>query len=165
MNQDQILEKLSSEFDEDVIKDSLEFRDQLTVTVAAEKILDVCRYLKLEPYLAFDLLSFVGGVDRYPASPRFEVVYQLMSTRHNHRFRIRALLEEIEGQTASIDSVTSLWVTADWHERETAEFFGITFNNHPDLRKLLLPEEWTVFPLRKDFPLEGTDQDTPDLPA
>lgn len=165
MNQDQILEKLSSEFGEDVIKDSLEFRDQLTVTVAAENILEICGYLKQEPYLAFDVLSFVGGVDRYPESPRFEVVYQFMSTRHNHRFRIRALIDEVEGEKAAIDSVSALWATADWHEREAAEFFGITFNNHPDLRKLLLPEEWTVYPLRKDFPLEGTDQDTPDLPA
>lgn len=165
MNQDQIIEKLSSEFGEDVIKDTLEFRDQLAVIVDAEKIVDVCRYLKEERYLAFDILSFVGAVDRYPASPRFEVVYQLLSTRHNHRFRLKALLEETPDQTAAIDSVTSLWPTADWHERETAEFFGITFNNHPDPRKLLLPEEWTVRPLRKDFSVEGNDQDTPDLPA
>lgn len=165
MNQDQIKEKLSSKFGEDVIKDAVEFRDQLTVTVVAEKILDVCRYLKDEPYLSFDLLSFVGGVDRYPGTPRFEVVYQFLSTRHNHRFRIKVLLEEPEDRQASVDSVASIWTTADWHERETAEFFGITFNNHPDPRKLLLPQEWEVHPLRKDFPLEGTEQDTPDLPA
>jgi len=164
MNQESIGEKLLTTFGEETIAETILFRDQATVTVAAEAIVPVCRFLKEDPELAFDFLSFVGGVDRYPASPRFEVVYQLYSLRHNHRFRIKARIDESEGSPASIDSVFSIWPTADWHERETAEMFGITFNNHPDPRKLLLPEDWTVYPLRKDFPLGGTDEDTPDLP-
>ncbi len=165
MKQEEIKEKLLSEFGPDIIQDSVDFRDQISVTVSKEKILDVCRYLKEDPELSFDFLSFVAAVDLLPKTPRFEVVYQLHSLKHNHRFRIKVLLEETAETSASIDSVVPMWPTADWHERETAEMFGITFNNHPDPRKLLLPDNWTVHPLRKDFSLYGTEEDTPDLPA
>ncbi len=163
MNQEEIKEKLLSEFGPDIIQDSVDFRDQISVTVPKEKILDVCRYLKKNPRLSFDFLSFVAAVDRLPKTPRFEIVYQVYSQRWNHRFRVKALVEE--NPEASIDSVVPIWPTANWHERETAEMFGITFNNHPDPRKLLLPDGWKVHPLRKDFPLYGTEEDTPDLPA
>jgi NADH-quinone oxidoreductase subunit C len=165
MNQEAIKEKLLAAFGDEVIQESVLFRDQVTLTVAPEKILPVCRFLKTDVELAFDFLSFVGGVDRYPKKPRFEVVYQLHSLKHNHRFRIKTRIDENDDAPATIDSVVGIWPTADWHERETAEMFGITFKGHPDPRKLLLPEDWTVHPLRKDFPLEGTEQDTPDLPA
>jgi NADH-quinone oxidoreductase subunit C len=165
MNQESIKERLFSEFDRDVVVDAVAFRDQISVTVAKDQIIPVCRLLKEDPELDFDFLSFVAAVDRYPAEPRFEVVYQLYSVGHNHRFRIKARVEESVDGSASIDSVVGIWPTADWHERETAEMFGITFKGHPDPRKLLLPEGWTVHPLRKDFPLEGTEQDTPDLPV
>lgn len=164
MNQETIKERLLSVFGAEVIQGSVLFRDQMTVTVAADKILDVCRFLRTDPELSFDFLSFVGGVDRHPDSPRFEVVYQLYSMRHRHRFRGKALVEEAEDGHGSIDSVVEVWPTASWHERETAEMFGIIFKGHPDPRKLLLPEDWRVYPLRKDFPLEGSE-DTPDLPA
>jgi NADH-quinone oxidoreductase subunit C len=164
MDQESIKERLVEEFGEDVIEESVLFRDQITVTVPKEKIVEICRFLRDDTRLAFNFLSFVAGVDSYPNTPRFEVVYQLNSLAYDHRFRIKALVEESEDGSASIDSVFEVWRTADWHERETAEMFGITFNNHPDPRKLVLPEEWDVHPLRKDFPLEGTDQDTPDLP-
>ena len=165
MKQEEIKEKLLSEFGPDIIQDSADFRDQISVTVSKEKILDVCRYLKEDPELSFNFLSFVAAVDLLPKTPRFEVVYQVHSLKHNHRFRVKVLLEETAETSASIDSVVPMWPTADWHERETAEMFGITFNNHPDPRKLLLPDDWTVHPLRKDFSLYGTEEDTPDLPA
>jgi NADH-quinone oxidoreductase subunit C len=165
MKQEEIKEKLLSEFGPDIVQDSVDFRDQLSVTVPRGKILDVCRYLKEDPDLSFNFLSFVGAVDRHPKEPRFELVYQVQSLKHNHRFRVKALLEETPESSASIDSVVPIWPTADWHERETAEMFGIAFNNHPDPRKLLLPDNWNVHPLRKDFPLYGTEEDTPDLPA
>ncbi len=165
MNQEQIKETISSKFGEVAIHAEVVFRDQMTLTVPAEEILKICLFLKEDPDLAFDFLSFVGGIDRHPDAPRFEVVYQLYSLKHNHRFRIKALVSEPDHGQASIDSVTSVWPTANWHERETAEMFGITFKNHPDPRKLLLPDNWKIHPLRKDFPLEGTEADTPDLPA
>ncbi|MGB6066665.1 MAG: NADH-quinone oxidoreductase subunit C [Desulfomonilaceae bacterium] len=165
MKQEEIKEKVLAEFGPDTIQAAVEFRDQITLTVTMEKILDVCRYLKEDPELSFDFLSFVAAVDRYPKTPRFEVIYQLHSLKYNHRFRIKTLLEDAAEGDPSIDSVVPIWPTANWHERETAEMFGITFKNHPDPRKLLLPEGWTVHPLRKDFPLYGTEEDTPDLPA
>lgn len=164
MNQEAIKDKLASRFGQDVIQAAGEFRAQMSVTVPPERILDVARFLKDDPELSLDFLSFVAGVDWYPNTPRFEVVYQLYSMKHNHRFRIKSVLEEPADGQAQIDSVTPVWPTADWHERETAEMFGIRFKNHPDPRKLLLPDNWTIHPLRKDFPLEGTEEHTPDLP-
>ena len=163
MKQESIRDRLTGEFGEDVVKESVEYGGQIAVTVDKDHVVQVATFLKNDSELAFDFLSFVGGVDRLPREPRFEVVYQLYSTTRKHRFRFKALLEEPESGQASIDSVFSVWATADWHERETAEMYGITFNNHPDPRKLLLPDGWNVHPLRKDFPLEGTE-DTPDLP-
>lgn len=163
MKQESIKDKLAGEFGEDVVIESTEYGGQIAVTVAKDHVVPVATFLRDDPELAFDYLSFVGGVDRLPQEPRFEVVYQLYSTRRKHRFRFKALLEEPQEGPPAVDSVFEVWPTADWHERETAEMFGITFNNHPDPRKLLLPDNWSVNPLRKDFPLEGTE-DTPDLP-
>ena len=164
MNQEAIKDKLVSRFGEDVVTDVAAFRDQVTVCVAKEKVRDVCSYLRDDPDLAFNFLSFVAGVDKYPEAPRFEVIYQLNSLKHHHRFRIKTVVEEPEEGLPVVDSVTGIWPTANWHERETAEMYGIEFSGHPDPRKLLLPDEWTVHPLRKDFPLAGTEEDTPDLP-
>ncbi|MFH0959211.1 MAG: NADH-quinone oxidoreductase subunit C [Pseudomonadota bacterium] len=164
MNQDRIREKLADKFGQDVLRFDSTF-DGITVGVPFEKILDVCHYLKDESELKFDFLSFVGAIDHYPAEPRFEVVYQLYSVQNVQRLRLRSKIEEYEGNTPSVKSVTKIWRTADWHERETAEMFGIVFLNHPDPRKLLLPDEWRAHPLRKDFPLEGTEEETPDLPS
>jgi NADH-quinone oxidoreductase subunit C len=164
MQQENIREKMFAAFPDEVIRGVVDFQGQLGVTVAAERILDVCKFLKEDPDLAFDFLSFVGGVDWYPKKPRFEIVYQLYSLKKNHRFRIKALIDETGDTPASIDSVVNLWPTAEWHERETAEMFGVVFNGHPDPRKLLLPENWSIHPLRKDFSVLGNDEDTPDLP-
>jgi len=165
MNQEQIGEKLLDRFGLEVVQTATTFRDQVAVTVAGDKILEICKFLKEDPELAFDFLSFVGGLDRFPNTPRFEVVYQLSSLKRHHRFRIKMLVDESAPGSAVVDSVASIWPSANWHERETAEMFGITFRNHPDPRKLLLPDGWDCHPLRKDFPLYGTDEDTPDLPG
>ncbi len=164
MNQEEILNRMKELLPEDTIISSELFRDQMVMTVKSEHIIKVCETLKNDPELAFDFLSFVAGVDRYPSTPRFQVVYQMYSMKNNHRFRIKCMLEEPPEGLPRIDSVVGVWPTADWHERETAEMFGIVFDNHPDPRKLLLPEQWKVYPLRKDFPLEGSETDTPDLP-
>jgi NADH-quinone oxidoreductase subunit C len=163
MKQELIKEKLVAEFGEDEVK-TTESAGQIVAVAPKEKILEICNFLKTDHELAFDFLSFCGGVDRYPATPRFEMVYQLYSIKHNHRFRIKTLIEEPQAGLPSVDSVVPVWPTADWHERETAEMYGITFNNHPDPRKLLTPDNWKIYPLRKDFPVLGTEEDTPDLP-
>jgi NADH-quinone oxidoreductase subunit C len=164
MNHDRIKDKLTEKFG----PGTLQFEtilDQMSVCVPSDKILNICLYLRDDPELKFDLLSFVGGVDYYPSSPRFELVYQIYSVSNVQRIRIKTRIDESDGRPACIESVYPVWKTADWHERETSEMFGIVFKNHPDPRKLLLPDEWRVHPLRKDFPLFGTQEDTPDLPS
>jgi NADH-quinone oxidoreductase subunit C len=163
MNQEAIKERVAGEFGSEVIEDVTLFRGEMTLTVPKEKAHDILSFLKCEPGLEFDYLAFVGGVDNLPKQPRFEVVYQLYSMKHQHRFRVVAQVAEEADGLGVIRSAVDLWRTADWHERETAEMFGLTFLNHPDPRKLLLPEDWNVFPLRKDFPLEGSEEETPDL--
>ncbi len=106
------------------------------------------------PRLRFPVRSVRRG-PLTPQAPRFEVVYHLFSLRHGHRLRVKVPLG---GEDPVIDSVVSVWETADWHERECFDLFGIRFRNHPDLRRILLPEDFEGHPLRKDFPLEGVKQ-------
>jgi len=139
----------------DAIQSIGTFRDQTWIVVARERLLDVCKFLKEDPELAFDFLSFVCGVDYYPSQPRFEVVYQLYSTKHHHRFRVKTKVPEDDPK---VPSVVTIWPTADWHERETYDLFGIEFQGHPDLRRILLPADWVGHPLRKDYPLRGPER-------
>lgn len=134
------------------IRDITFFRGECTVTVDKEIIVPVCRFLKETKDLAFDFLSDCCGVDRLSATPRFWVVYHLYSTVHNHRVRIKV---SINDENPVIDSIVSVWPTADWHERECFDMFGITFSNHQDMRRILMAHDFVGHPLRKDFPLEG----------
>lgn len=129
------------------------FRGETSLAADGDSIVALCRFLRDENEFAFDFLSDLCGVDRFPATPRFEVVYHLLSLRHGHRLRVKVPLG---GEDPVIDSVVPVWETADWHERECFDLFGIRFRNHPDLRRILLPDEFEGHPLRKDFPLEGT---------
>lgn len=132
------------------------FAGQVSVLVRKEAIRDTCLYLRDEPSLRLDHLADLTAVDysKYPgdAGPRFEVVYNLISTQHLHRIRLKARVSE---EDPRIDSVSSIWQTANWHERETYDLMGIRFNDHPDLRRILLTEDWEGHPLRKEYPLKG----------
>lgn len=126
---------------------------EVTVVVPRERIVEICSFLKTAPGLEFNLLADVCGVDRGPEEePRFEVNYHLFSTTKFHRLRLKVLLNEDDPH---VHTVTSVWRTANWHERETFDLFGVIFDNHPDLRRILLPEDWQGHALRKDFPLRG----------
>ncbi|HVF29112.1 MAG TPA: NADH-quinone oxidoreductase subunit C [Pyrinomonadaceae bacterium] len=126
---------------------------EITFAVARESLAEICLYLKTTPAFAFDMLADLCGVDRgVEEEPRFEVNYHLFSTTKYHRLRLKVLLNE-EG--ASVPTVTGVWRTANWHERETFDHFGIVFDGHPDLRRILLPDDWQGHSLRKDFPLRG----------
>ncbi len=125
-------------------------RGELTLEIAAEHIGAVCAYLKQSQ--DFVRLSTVTGVDWYPAEPRFEVIYHLHSPERNERLRLKCRLA---GANPEIDSVTAVWRGAGWYERETFDLFGIRFRNHPDLRRIMLPEDWDGYPLRKDYPVTG----------
>jgi NADH-quinone oxidoreductase subunit C len=126
---------------------------EVTIIVERERIRDVCASLKTAPGLEFDFLSDICGVDRGPEEePRFEVNYHLFSTKKYHRLRLKVLLNE---EDAHVPTVTGVWRTANWHERETYDLFGVIFDGHPDLRRILLPDDWEGHALRKDFPLRG----------
>jgi NADH-quinone oxidoreductase subunit C len=149
----EIARALESEFGPDVVEVS-SFRDQVTVTVNREKIGAICRWLHDEPTIEMNFLSDLCAVD-YPKSElRFEVVYNLYSLGHRHRIRIKTRLPEDD---LVVDSVVSVWRGADWFEREAFDLFGIEFKDHPDLRRLLLPDNWRGYPLRKDYPLKGLE--------
>jgi NADH-quinone oxidoreductase subunit C len=146
----EFVEKLKEEDGSWVIdvKDSL---GEVTVFVAREAIVDVCWVLKTKHN--FDLLADLCGVDRgVEEDPRFEVNYHLFSTKHHNRLRLKVLVSE---EDAVVKSVTSVWKTANWHERETYDLVGVKFDGHPDLRRILLPSDFDGHALRKDYPLRG----------
>jgi NADH/F420H2 dehydrogenase subunit C len=122
-----------------------------TVIVPVARILDVARYLRDAPDALFDTCSDVTATDWPPRAERFDLVYCLYSTRHRHRVRVKARAGELE----PVSSVTSVWLAADWLEREVYDMFGVNFVGHPDRRRILMPEDWQGFPQRKDYPLEG----------
>ena len=124
--------------------------NELTLEIDAAKIVEAVGRVKSK--LGFERLTSVTGVDRFPAEPRFEVVYHLQSVAGKKRLRLKA---RISGINPEIDSVTSVYRGADWYERETFELFGIRFLNHPDLRRIMMPEDWDGHPLRKDYPITG----------
>lgn len=126
---------------------------ETTITVPRESIAVACQFFKTTAGLEFNLLSDICGVDRgQEEDPRFEVNYQLFSTTRHHRLRLKVLLAEDD---AKVPTVTTVWRTANWHERETFDLFGVRFEGHPDLRRILLPDDWQGHALRKDFPLRG----------
>jgi len=143
-----ILRKLQEKFPRSILQVA-EFRGELTIVVKKKDIVSLCSFLRDDPQLCFNFLSDLCGVDYPERALRFEVVYNLYSIERNHRVRLKVQVKEGE----SVPSVTSVWSTANWHEREVFDLFGIRFDGHPDLRRILLPEDWVGHPLRKDFPL------------
>lgn len=143
-----LVQKLKARFGE-AIGDATEFIGQLSVNVDAARVVEICDYLKSDKEQGFDYLSDLTCVhwpDRRQTP--FEIVYNLYSISANERVRLRARVAD------AIESVTSVWPAANWLEREVFDLFGVRFNNHPDLRRLLLPPDWEGYPLRKDYPLE-----------
>jgi NADH-quinone oxidoreductase subunit C len=138
-------------FDADAIVAGKLDRGELTLEIALAKIASICGFLKYDQ--KFVRLSSVTAVDRYPLEPRFEVVYHLHSIEQKQRVRLKCRLESDE---PAIESVTSVWRGANWYEREVFDLFGINFLNHPDLRRIMLPDDWEGHPLRKDYPVTGT---------
>jgi NADH-quinone oxidoreductase subunit C len=140
------------EWDAQVIAEIIEFRGETTVVVHRKNLLRVAEFLSTEPSLHFSFLSDITTVDRFPMEPRFEVNYQLLSIDRRERLRLKVSLS---GSDPTIPSATAIWPTANWHERESFDLMGIRFEGHPDLSRLLMPDEWEGHPLRKDYPVEG----------
>ena len=129
-----------------------EYRNELTLSFDKKNVVSICKLLKEDPDLQFKLCEDVTAVDWAKRKDRFTVVYHVYSLTLNTRLVLKASVDEAD---CNIDSVCSIWKTANWHERETYDMYGIKFNNHPDLRRFYMPEEFEYHPLRKDFPLMG----------
>ncbi|MDI6743822.1 MAG: NADH-quinone oxidoreductase subunit C [Thermodesulfovibrionales bacterium] len=152
----QIAEKIREKFPDEVL-DVKEFREQVAVTLKKDRILEICRYLHDDSDLCFDYLVDLCGVDYFgKKEKRFEVVYHLYSIQRCHAIRLKAAVAE---SSPEIDSVTAVWAGANWHERECYDMFGIIFKGHPDMRRVLMPEDWEGHPLRKDYPVKGPEKE------
>ena len=143
-----ILAKVKETLSESILE-SAEFRGELTLVVKRENIEPACRFLRDDPELSFNFLSDLTAVDRLGRDLRFDLIYHLYSLDKNHRLRLKVRA----GESETIPSVTSVWSNANWFEREVFDLFGIEFRDHPDLRRILMPDDWVGHPLRKDFPL------------
>jgi len=140
------------EWDARAVTEVIEFRGETTVLVPREHLQRAAEYLASEPSLRFSFLSDITTVDRFPLEPRFEVNYHLLSLDRRERLRLKVRLG---GSDPVVHSVIPVWPTANWHERENFDLFGIRFEGHPDLRRILMPDDWEGYPLRKDYPVEG----------
>jgi NADH-quinone oxidoreductase subunit C len=153
------VEKMKAKFPAS-ISGVMAFRGEVTVTVAKQDLYEICKFLYSDPDLQYQFLTDLCGVDCLPETPRFEVVYLLYSMKDNQRLRLKAKVAEKE----SISSVESIWKAANWLEREVYDLFGIPFENHPDLKRILLWDGYEGHPLRKDYPVEGPDFGKPFVP-
>jgi NADH-quinone oxidoreductase subunit C len=127
-------------------------REEMTIYVDRPHIREACAILRDDPACLFNYLSDITCVDWFPAEPRFEVIYHLLSISKKERVRLKVRLH---GASPTIESLTSLWPGANYFEREVFDLFGIRFTGHPYLVRLLMPEDWEGHPLRKDYPVEG----------
>jgi NADH-quinone oxidoreductase subunit C len=133
----------------DLATDAKYDREELTITVARESIVSA---MKVVQQAGYNFLEDVTAVDWYPSEPRFQISYSILS--HKLKERVR-LVVRLDGDAASLDSITSVWPSANFYEREVFDLFGVHFGGHPNLRRIMMPEDWKGHPLRKDYPVEG----------
>ena len=146
-----VFKKLREAHAED-IEDSLEFRGEVTLVIRRDSLLRVCEFLRDTGELSFKFLADLTAVDHFPNEPRFEVVYHVLSLKRSERLRLKV---RVSGDNPTVSSAVPVWPAANAFEREVYDLFGIRFKGHPDLRRILMPEDWEGFPLRKDYPTEG----------
>jgi NADH-quinone oxidoreductase subunit C len=154
----ELANQLREKFNE-LLSAPAEFRGEATLTLSDPKrIAEVCRHAKTA--LGFDLLLDLSSVDNYGDDPRWTVVYELYGTGHHVHLRLKTSVSE---EVSELPTVSTVWRTADWHEREAYDMMGIRFSGHPDLRRILMWDGYPYFPLRKDFPLAGKPTELPDI--
>jgi NADH-quinone oxidoreductase subunit C len=141
---------VASALDDVAVTAKFEF-NELTVEVAPANIVEALQRVKYD--LKFERLSTVTGVDRYPAEPRFEIVYHLQSIAGKQRLRLKS---RVSGESPEIESAFAVYRSANWYEREVFDLYGVRFLNHPDLTRIMLPDDWVGHPLRKDVSVTGT---------
>lgn len=158
MNATELANKLREKFG-DLVSAPSEFRGEVSLKIAdAKRIVEVCAFAKKE--LGFDYLVDVSSVDNYGEDPRWAIVYHLYGIGHKQYLRLSTTVSE---EKSELPTITGVWRTADWHEREIYDMMGIRFRNHPDLRRIIMWEGYPYFPLRKDFPLAGKPSELPDV--
>ncbi|MGQ0669479.1 MAG: NADH-quinone oxidoreductase subunit C [Actinomycetota bacterium] len=149
MTADELADHVRIRFPEIVVT-----RGEVTVLVDRSELLEALAFLRNDPNIGLRFLSSVTATDWPEQTPRFWVTYELLSLEHHHRLRVKVGLP---GDDPRVPSVTSIHPTADWHERETYDFYGVVFDGHPDLRRILLPDDWEGYPLRKTEELGGVN--------
>ena len=157
MTPQQICDSLGQAFGEK-LQHRTEFRGETTYAIAASDLREIAKFCRDD--LSFDYLLDITSIDNFGEEPRFEVVYHLYSMPHSLHLRLKLKLSE---EVGALDTISDMWPTADWHEREIYDMMGIKFNGHPDLRRILMWDGYPFFPLRKDFPLAGLPSDMPDV--
>ena len=152
----ELANKLRAQFGE-LLSEPSEFRGEVTLTMAdPERIAEVCGFAKKG--LGFDFLLDITSIDNYGEDPRWMIVYELYSLGHKCHLRLKAGVSE---EKSELPTVTGVWRTAEWHEREIYDMMGIRFRNHPDLRRIIMWEGYPYYPLRKDFPVAGKSSEVP----
>lgn len=152
------VETIREKFPQAVVE-TVVFRDEHTIVLRPEHLTTVCAYLQKN--LRYNFLSTVTAVDWPDRLPRFDVVYNLLSIPNQCVLRLKVRVGKRGEEHPSVPTVTGIWPGANWYEREVYDLFGITFEGHPDLRRIMMPNDWTTHPLRKDYPLSGFDLPEP----
>jgi NADH-quinone oxidoreductase subunit C len=157
MSAQEAVDSLTDRFGENILS-KIEFRGETTLMIAANDLREISKFCRRE--LSFDYLLDIASIDNFGEEPRFEMVYHLYSMPHALNLRLKLKISE---DTGAVDTVSDVWPTANWHEREVYDMMGIKFNGHPDLRRILMWDGYPYFPLRKDFPLAGLPSNMPDV--
>ncbi|HEY2351395.1 MAG TPA: NADH-quinone oxidoreductase subunit C [Candidatus Acidoferrum sp.] len=147
-------------WDANAVAEVVEYRGETTIVVPRELLRAAAARCRDDAAMQFNLLTDATCLDRHPFEPRFEVVYQLVSIPRKEKLRLKV---KLYGNDAVLDSLVPVWPGANWLEREIFDLFGIFFNGHPDLRRIVLPDDWEGYPLRRDYPVEGY-RDIPVMP-
>jgi NADH-quinone oxidoreductase subunit C len=157
MTSQELLDSFDKSFGEK-IQSKTEFRGETTYTIAPSDLHDIAKFCR--DGLSFDYLLDITSIDNFGEEPRFEMVYHLYSMAHAVHLRLKLKVPE---EANAVDTISDIWPTANWHEREAYDMMGIKFTGHPDLRRILMWDGYPFFPLRKDFPLEGLPSEMPDI--
>jgi NADH-quinone oxidoreductase subunit C len=157
MIRQEAIELLDKSF-EGKLQNKTEFRSETTYTITAAELVQIAKFCRDQ--LSFDYLLDITSIDNFGEEPRFEIVYHLYSMPHAVHLRLKLKFSE---EVGALDTVSDIWATANWHEREIYDMMGIKFNGHPDLRRILMWDGYPFFPLRKDFPLAGLPSEMPDV--
>jgi NADH-quinone oxidoreductase subunit C len=154
------VEAVQTKFGEAVLE-VIEHRGETTILLSPEKVPAVAKFLRDHPALRYNFMADLTAVDWPERVPRFDVVYHLLSMETRAVIRLKTRVGQPGEEHPAVPTVSAVWPTANWYEREVYDLFGITFTGHPDLRRIMMPEDWTSHPLRKDYPLTGVELPEP----